>query len=191
MGKSKYWYLFYLILGLQLMVACSKQPEASFTINWTGSAHAPSKVYFYNSSVNADEFSWDFGDGTTSSEKSPTYIFVHGGTYLVRLVATNGRKTDEYAQTVTILNPKYAFAILNESSRELENMVATCYDDSGDGEFINIGNLLSGALSDVKYTNYPYMYVNFYANNMNYTVGIAQLIENETSVWTITDSVFQ
>ncbi len=46
-------------------------------------------VNFLNKSDNADNYFWDFGDGRTSSEFSPSYIYENVGFYDVTLTAEN------------------------------------------------------------------------------------------------------
>jgi PKD repeat protein len=38
----------------------------------------------------ADRWSWDFGDGVTSSDREPSHAYAEAGTYLVTLVVTRG-----------------------------------------------------------------------------------------------------
>ncbi|MEO1051386.1 MAG: carbohydrate binding domain-containing protein [Bacteroidota bacterium] len=61
-------------------------------------------VTFINTSENADDFSWDFGDGVTSTVINPIRSYV-SGTYTVVLTATNiagGNDTFEDTFTITI-----------------------------------------------------------------------------------------
>ncbi len=46
-------------------------------------------VTFENLSVNGEEYIWDFGDGNTSNEATPTYIYTEVGNYEVKLIAVN------------------------------------------------------------------------------------------------------
>ena len=46
-------------------------------------------VNFTNASLNADTYSWDFGDGESSTETSPSHTYAADGTYDVTLTATN------------------------------------------------------------------------------------------------------
>ncbi|MEO1437791.1 MAG: PKD domain-containing protein [Bacteroidota bacterium] len=56
----------------------------------------PVTLSFVNQSVGADFFSWNFGDGNTSTEVNPDHTYSEPGTYIVTLVATdiNGCFTD-------------------------------------------------------------------------------------------------
>lgn len=44
---------------------------------------------FANGSINATSYEWDFGDGNTSTEESPTHIYAEAAEYTVKLIATN------------------------------------------------------------------------------------------------------
>lgn len=46
------------------------------------------------SNDNPEEWLWDFGDGNSSTEQSPTHTYMANGTYTVSLTATNGNGTD-------------------------------------------------------------------------------------------------
>jgi gliding motility-associated-like protein len=47
------------------------------------------QVAFMDNSIGADYWNWDFGDGTTSTEKKPTHTYVTPGDYTVSLTVTN------------------------------------------------------------------------------------------------------
>jgi hypothetical protein len=46
-------------------------------------------VQFHNLSQRADDFVWDFGDGTTSTEVSPTHTYALPDDYVVTLTSSN------------------------------------------------------------------------------------------------------
>jgi gliding motility-associated-like protein len=48
---------------------------------------APYTAIFNNTSLAGQQFIWDFGDGTTSTDMSPTHEYVNVGTYHVSLIA--------------------------------------------------------------------------------------------------------
>jgi PKD repeat protein len=56
---------------------------------------APLEVQFTDLSTNSPtEWSWDFGDGGTSSAQDPQYTYTAAGTYTVTLMASNGGESD-------------------------------------------------------------------------------------------------
>ena len=74
---------------------------------------SPLTVTFTNKSLNAIEYEWDFGDGTTSTEIHPTHTFLTPGTYVIQLTARNGDLEDiTRAHAVTVYkNPKADFSV--------------------------------------------------------------------------------
>ena len=70
-------------------------------------------VKFTNNSTNATSYSWNFGDNTTSTLKTPFHIYTTAGTYLVTLVASGGGLNDTATRTVTIQAPPVALITPN------------------------------------------------------------------------------
>lgn len=68
---------------------------------------APYQVHFINTSVSAETFTWDFGDGSpTSNLSEPTHTYNTAGTYIVSLHANNAESciTDDTSFiTITVL----------------------------------------------------------------------------------------
>lgn len=61
-------------------------------------------VTFTNTSLEADSYLWDFGDGTGSSiEDNPVYIYAEGGTFTVKLIAVNAGGGDTAKVDVTVV----------------------------------------------------------------------------------------
>jgi PKD repeat protein len=70
------------------------------------------EVSFTNKSVYATSYSWDFGDGATSTEENPTHVYEETDTYAVVLTATNDSgKSSEASKDVelTEVNVKLLF----------------------------------------------------------------------------------
>ena len=82
---------------------------ANFTLEQQGSSFfAPITIKFFNSSIDADEFIWDFGDPTsglsnTSTETDPSHTYNSPGQYRVELIARNSLTTEEDSFAMEIL----------------------------------------------------------------------------------------
>ncbi len=64
--------------------------------------YPPVEVKFTNESLLASSYSWDFGDGTTSTAKDPSHIFSYSGSFVVRLTAFNNDTLKSKAKTIII-----------------------------------------------------------------------------------------
>lgn len=78
--------LFLLMVGA--LNACklidpTPKPTADFTFRYGDNG----LVHFNLSSSNADSYSWDFGDGASSSEKLPDHRYERNGKYIVKVIA--------------------------------------------------------------------------------------------------------
>lgn len=60
------------------------------------------QVTFNGTVENANSISWDFGDGSTSSEEDPVYAYAAAGDYTVVMTATGANGTFTETKTVTI-----------------------------------------------------------------------------------------
>ena len=64
---------------------------------------------FTNSSTGATSYLWDFGDGNTSTEESPTHVYDTHNVYTVTLTATNDNNlSTSLSQTIDIQAPVIA-----------------------------------------------------------------------------------
>ncbi len=90
-------------LTLNNFISVTPPPEAGFTSTTSGF-----NATFSNTSTNATEYNWDFGDGNTSTEETPEHTYAEDGTYTVTLIAIGPCGADTLAQTVTIVTPPTA-----------------------------------------------------------------------------------
>jgi len=74
-------------------------PVANFTAsNYVGKA--PLNVGFTDTSTgNPTQWLWDFGDGTTSTSRSPSHTYSQTGNYTVKLTVSNDFGTDSKTET--------------------------------------------------------------------------------------------
>ncbi|MDW3191684.1 MAG: PKD domain-containing protein [Cytophagales bacterium] len=95
-----------LVIGILGVTSCSDDepsvdaPNAAFT-----SAADGLTVTFTDGSVGADTYSWDFGDGNSSTDASPTHTYAEGGTYTVALTVTNAGGSDTESEDITVEAP--------------------------------------------------------------------------------------
>lgn len=116
----------FIALALAVLLAACARPITSFQA--TDNVVAPAPVAFVNETQKAETYSWDFGDGTTSTEASPTHRYYNSGTYTVRLVATdtNGKQAAK-EKKVVVAAPKKCLVRIETS---MGNMVAEIFDST-------------------------------------------------------------
>ncbi len=78
-------------------------PSAGFDADAAGAY-----VSFFNNSVNATSYTWDFGDGNGSNGIEPNHTYAEDGVYTVMLIAANDCGTDTMYMDVLILTPPIA-----------------------------------------------------------------------------------
>jgi PKD repeat protein len=72
-------------------------------IKSTASGSAPLTVQFTDTSVNSPtSWSWNFGDGATSTAQNPSHVYTTAGTYTVTLNALNSTGGSPITSTVTV-----------------------------------------------------------------------------------------
>lgn len=87
------------------MISIFPQPDASFSANPTQTSIVDPYFVFTNTSSSATNYSWDFGDGSTSSAFSPSHTYPETpGSYLVMLYASSGPCVDSAWATVEVLD---------------------------------------------------------------------------------------
>ncbi|MEI6411310.1 MAG: peptidylprolyl isomerase [Bacteroidota bacterium] len=119
--------LFFPILAAALLLSsCAVKPKASFTVPVT-KVQAPADVTFTNTSLKADAYEWDFGDGGTSTEMSPTHTYKHSGNYAVVLKAKKGTKTVVSKQMFQVTAPERC---LIEIETSMGTMLAELYNST-------------------------------------------------------------
>ena len=82
-------------------------PTADFTANPT-SGTAPLAVSFTDTSIGSpSSWSWDFGDGSSSTQQNPTHTYTSAGNYTVKLTVANtsGSNTKQQSNFINVAPP--------------------------------------------------------------------------------------
>lgn len=83
---------------------------------------APYQAYFENVSEAGQQFIWDFGDGTGSTEVSPSHLYNNPGTYRIKLTVIDSATCNIIDSTEQVLQvylkPTAAFAISPATPQE-------------------------------------------------------------------------
>ena len=108
------------------LTSCAVKPVANFSTT-ASKFEAPAEVAFTNSSLKAESYMWDFGDGTNSAEASPRHVYKHSGNYTVTLKALAGKKTVTRKQIIQVTAPSRC---LVEIETEFGVMLAELYNST-------------------------------------------------------------
>ncbi len=84
-------------------------------------------ILFVNTSENATDYFWDFGDLTTSTEKNPRHLYLSEGTKTVMLIASNQCSSDTFNFDLTIVGEKEFW---------IQNPEFQIYPNPSDGKFV-------------------------------------------------------
>ncbi len=140
MKKNPLLKILFLFISVAVVFSACKKDEdeneviADFTIsnNYTV---APSDVIFTNASENGNSYLWDFGDGNTATDASPTHTYDSAGRYTVSLTTTgaDGSKDTE-TKTVMLFNTITGISIDGvDIYQEAYGDDPGNYDGAGDG----------------------------------------------------------
>ena len=101
---TKVYKLFAFLTLLVFVLSCNNEdpllplPGVNFRTN-TNILEVGRPVVFENLTTNASSYKWDFGDGQTSTEISPTITYDESGTYTVQLIAfTEDNQSDSVSR---------------------------------------------------------------------------------------------
>lgn len=108
---------------------------SDFAASVTSNCQAPITIDFSNFSTNGGAYSWDFGDGSTSTDVNPTHTYTSNGVYTVSLSVDGGNcGTDDLVRNNYIsIDPNNPCVALmpDDGSQTLTWCAGTLYDDGG------------------------------------------------------------
>jgi len=113
------------ILVALLIFSCGR-PMAEFSYD-DKKLVAPTEVTFENQSKKAESYSWNFGDGNSSEEETPTHKYTSSGNYTVELTVKKGNKTNTKKKQVVVDAPEQCLVVMETS---LGNMTILLYNET-------------------------------------------------------------
>ncbi|MCY7408986.1 MAG: PKD domain-containing protein [Chitinophagales bacterium] len=104
-------------------------------------------VQFTDVSGTAISWSWNFGDGGTSTEQNPSYTYAANGIYVACLTASDGCSSNEYCDTVEIIG--VAITSLNGNENNLTVFPNPLNDNATISFELNANSKVEISLNDV------------------------------------------
>ncbi|UCE17679.1 MAG: PKD domain-containing protein, partial [Gemmatimonadota bacterium] len=150
-------------------VTVQASPVADFTGNPTG-GEAPLTVNFTDLSTgNPDTWSWDFGDGGTSTEQHPTYEYQNQGKYTVTLTASNACGSDIATKVdyIDVTEPQPPMRAYTLSDIPVIGTVTGNFTDTYTSD--NVYEVIT----EVEYTGHPRKRYSYLEHKWNFNIGSA------------------
>jgi hypothetical protein len=118
---------------------CQEPPAVSFTYSPVENPETGDTITFRNRTIGADTFTWDFGDGTSSTEDSPRKVYENTGIKVVSLTASNDGGDAVCSDSIFINPPtELHFKVMNlEDGVPLKNCDVYLYDNTSDLDNFN------------------------------------------------------
>ncbi|HEX2899357.1 MAG TPA: PKD domain-containing protein [Bacteroidia bacterium] len=109
------------LMALALLSGCTEPPEACYLVR-DQLVDTNEDVTFDNCTEPlAESYSWDFGDGTTSSAVSPVHRFTAEGQYLVSLTANGKTRSSDNVFKTLITAGQRILALMNITNLPSQN----------------------------------------------------------------------
>ena len=156
-------YVVLLAVAVLIMQGCYPEPVANFDFSYNDNM-APALVSFSNYSTDAEEYTWNFGDGNTSTSHSPTHTYEEGGTYSISLTAKGRGGENTMSKSISIIQPT-SYIVRNLSSYTLYTVISFYWDGSNVIDEIMHGDMNSGSESAEVITTHNTIDVAFYLSD--------------------------
>lgn len=151
-------FLFTGLVAILLMSACKKDYTAAF--NTSSSNYYLYQTVTFNNTSTGGSSNWDFGDGTTSTTKSPTHSYNQPGNYTVTL--TDGSSVATKA--LTVYHGSAAFQVVNQLQESFALFTCNFIDASNTSlgypiNYIDQGTIAAGGSGTIYYTTDSTVYL--------------------------------
>jgi hypothetical protein len=170
-----------------ILINVNPTPTADASFTQTNGSYT---VQFLNNSTNATSYTWNFGDGNTSTSANPSHTYATGGDFTVVLTATNGDCSNTFTINLTsvAVSENVAFEDLMVFPNPTENelniqfsafdagiMNATIFNLAGqvvsaEAFAVNAGNMFHTI--DTSNLESGVYFVNLNNNNSNITIRV-------------------
>lgn len=165
MKQSK--YLYFSLLAVLVISGCKKEPFACF-VN-PGIVEVNEPITFQNCSYDGDSYYWWFGDGDTSTLKTPTKTYTQRGKWLAYLTVTsnNGSYVSKFNEIIEVGNRFFTEFKVNKI--KFTNPLGQSWDNpaSGPDLLVRYGQVTNGGqnwitqeLPDIQLADFPVSYPN-------------------------------
>lgn len=122
-------------------------------------------VHFYNNSVGAASYAWEYGDGTKSTEFQPDYNYSQPGEYIVTLAVSDGQCSDTSYAAIKVIE-SFPLAMQEMSIKE----EGTLYYDGNNyifmTEAVNLGDIRVEVINLLGQTVQTAVYPDFLKNEI-------------------------
>jgi PKD repeat protein len=148
-------------------ITVQASPTADFVGSPTGGS-APLTVNFTDLSTgNPDTWSWDFGDGGTSTAQNPTYEYQNMGIYTVTLTASNACGSDIATKVdyIDVTEPQPETKVYALSDIPVVGVV------TGDYTSTHVSDNGYEVLTEIEYTGHPRKRYSYLEHKWNFNLG--------------------
>lgn len=106
------------------IIAIDDLPNAGFYFNTSGETNIGAAFNFIDTSANSVSYSWNFGDGNTSTEQDPSHVYYTNGNYnIIQYVANN----------LGCMDSAFQFIVVNTITDKIQDLIPTVISPNNDG----------------------------------------------------------
>lgn len=125
------------LLAILTVMSCKRLPRPDFTYAPMDNPEAGDTIQFTNLSEESTSFQWEFGDGNSSVEENPSYVYKRAGIVDIKLTAYNEEGEEAKTETVTMNQPTVLGFFVYDSigMDSLPGALVLVYDNDYDRDF--------------------------------------------------------